>query len=67
MKKGETPKVSKKVLKGFNADDIYSITRPIKEARNKAIIAMLVDCGLRAMELCPLTIESVGETSILVQ
>lgn len=71
MKKIETPKVPKKVLKGFNADDIYSMIEAFsyknyQEARNKAIIAMLADCGLRAMEIRTLPYENVGEMSILV-
>lgn len=71
MKKVETPKVPKKVLKGFNADDIYSMIevfsyKSYQEARNKAIIAMLTDCGLRAMEMRTLPYGNVGETSILV-
>ena len=71
MRKVETPKVPKKVLKGFNADDIYSMIeafsyKSYQEARNKAIIAMLADCGLRAMEIRTLPYENVGETSILV-
>ncbi|MCM3790730.1 tyrosine-type recombinase/integrase [Domibacillus indicus] len=71
MKKVETSKVPKKVLKGFNVDDIYSMIeafsyKSYQEARNKAIIAMLADCGLRAMEIRTLPYENVGETSILV-
>ncbi len=36
------------------------------EARNKAIVAMLSDCGLRAMEIRQLRTENVKDTNILV-
>ncbi|MCM3394828.1 MULTISPECIES: tyrosine-type recombinase/integrase [Cytobacillus] len=70
-KRVETPKVPKKVLKGFNASDIQAMIDAFTfknyiEARNKAIIAMLADCGLRAMELRGLLNVNVKETSILV-
>lgn len=71
MKKVEIPKVPKKRMVGFEAQDIYKMIEAFSyknyiEARNKAIIAMLADCGLRAIEIRSLTLKQVGETSILV-
>lgn len=37
------------------------------EIRNKAIIAMMADCGLRSMEIRGLQTDNVKETTILVQ
>lgn len=69
--KVETPKVPKKVLKGFTATEVQTMINVFSyssyiEARNKAIVAMLADCGLRAMEIRGLLSENVKETSILV-
>lgn len=70
-KKVETPKVPKKILKGFTPDEVQTMINAFSfqtyiEARNKTIIAMLADCGLRAMELRTLQTVNVKETSILV-
>jgi integrase/recombinase XerD len=70
--KVETPKIPKKVLKGFTADEVGAMIRAFSsdkylEVRNKAIIAMLADCGLRAMEIRSLRFSDVKDTSILVQ
>jgi integrase/recombinase XerD len=70
-KKVETPKVPKKILKGFTPQDVQAMISAFTyknyiDARNKAIIAMLADCGLRAMELRGLVNQNVKETSILV-
>lgn len=65
------PKVPKKVLKGFtNVEvqrmiDAFSYNNYI-EARNKAIIAILADCGLRSMEARGLLSINVKETSLLI-
>lgn len=71
MKKVELPKVSKKVLEGFNEHEVYKMINAFDyssyhEVRNKAIIAMLADCGLRAMEIRTLPFKNVMETTILV-
>jgi integrase/recombinase XerD len=65
------PKVPKKVLKGFTVSDVQDMIdaftyKSYFEGRNKAIIAMLADTGIRAMELRGLLSENVNETSILV-
>ncbi|XCS12933.1 tyrosine-type recombinase/integrase [Aeribacillus pallidus] len=70
-KKVETPKLPKKVLKGFTTTEVDKMINSFGyktyfEARNKAIIAMLADCGLRAMELRQLQTKNVKETTILV-
>ncbi|HZG59895.1 MAG TPA: tyrosine-type recombinase/integrase [Anoxybacillus sp.] len=70
-KKVETPKIPKKVLKGFTTKEVAEMINSFSyknyfEARNKAIIAMLSDCGLRAMELRELETKNVKETTILV-
>lgn len=65
------PKVPKKILKGFTTKEIQLMIdvftyKDYFEARNKAIIAILADTGIRAMELRGLLIPNVKETSILV-
>lgn len=70
-KKVELPKVPKIVLKGFTVDEVKAMIDAFSyknylEARNKTIIAMLADCGLRAMEIRGLKTVNVMETSILV-
>jgi integrase/recombinase XerD len=69
--KVETPKVPKKVLTGFTEAEVQGMIesftfRNYLEARNKAIIAMLADCGVRAMEIRGLRNDNFTETSILV-
>ncbi|MBL5867926.1 tyrosine-type recombinase/integrase [Bacillus sporothermodurans] len=70
-RKVEIPKVPKKVLKGFTLQEVDKMINSFSyknyfEARNKAIIAMLSDCGLRAKELRELETLNVKETTILV-
>lgn len=67
----ELPKVPKKVLKGFTQNEVQAMIDAFSfkgyiEARNKAMIAMMADCGLRAMEIRGLLSENVKETTILV-
>ena len=71
MKKVERPKVSKKVFKGFTPEEVGEMINSFTfknyiEARNKALIAMLADCGLRAMEIRGLLSINVKETTILI-
>lgn len=71
MKKVESPKVPKKILEGFTVDDVQAMidcfsSKSYLELRNKAIIAMLADCGLRSMELRGLMYGDVKDISILV-
>ncbi|WP_026675781.1 tyrosine-type recombinase/integrase [Fictibacillus gelatini] len=70
-KKVEIPKIPKKLLKGFTVEEVSAMVDAFSfknyiEARNKAIIAMLSDCGLRAMEIRGLLAKNVKETAILV-
>ncbi|GIN88441.1 integrase [Heyndrickxia sporothermodurans] len=56
MDKVERPKQPKLMLKGFTDDEVKAMidsfgTRTYLDARNKAIIAMLADTGLRAIEI----------------
>ncbi|WKA53443.1 tyrosine-type recombinase/integrase [Planococcus shixiaomingii] len=69
--KVETPNVPKKILKGFTGKEVHSMVEAFTyktylEARNKAIIAMLADTGIRAMEIRGLQSLGVKETTILV-
>jgi integrase/recombinase XerD len=71
MKKVELPKVPKKMLEGFSEYEIYETINAFDyttylEARNKAIIAMLADTGIRAMEIRTLPFANVGESTILI-
>ncbi|WP_318615312.1 tyrosine-type recombinase/integrase [Sporosarcina sp. YIM B06819] len=71
MKKVETPKVPRKVLSGFTPKEVVKMIdafsyKTYLEARNKALIAMMADCGLRAMEIRGLLSINVKETTILV-
>ena len=69
--KVETPRVPKKVLKGFTLEEVHAMIEAFSyktylEARNKAIIAILADTGIRAMEVRGLRTTSLSETTILV-
>lgn len=70
-KKVEVPKVPKKILKGFTKKEVMNMIESFSyndylETRNKAIIAMLADCGVRAAELRTLELHNVKDTTILV-
>lgn len=45
--------------------DVYKMDKYVN-ARNKAIIAMLVDTGIRNLELCQLKLSDIKETTILI-
>lgn len=71
MRKVEIPKVPKKILEGFTTEEVFRMIQAFdysshQEARNKAIIAVLADCGLRAMEIRTLPFKNVGDSSILI-
>ncbi|WP_313431172.1 tyrosine-type recombinase/integrase [Siminovitchia terrae] len=70
-RKVDLPKQPKKVLKGFTTKEVDKMINSFSyktyfEARNKAMVAMLSDCGLRAKELRELEDKNVKETTILV-
>lgn len=69
-KKVETPKCPKKVLKGFSVDEVQAMIDAFSyknylEVRNKAIIGILSDCGLRSMEVRNLLTMNVKEDRIV--
>lgn len=69
--KVETPSIPKKILVGFTGKEVQTMVEAFTyktylEARNKAIIAMLADTGIRAMEIRGLESSNVQETTILV-
>lgn len=71
MSKVEIPKVPRKVIRGLEPDEVVEMIdcfsyKNYIECRNKAVIAMLADTGLRAMEIRTLLSENVKETTILV-
>jgi len=71
MKKVELPKVPKKVIEGFTAQEIAKMIsaftfKDYLEVRNKAVIALMADCGLRSMEVRGLKESDVRDTNILV-
>lgn len=71
MDKVVLPKVPKKVLQGYTPEEVQRMidawsNRTFLECRNKAIIAMMADCGLRSMEIRGLLTKEVQDTSILV-
>ena len=71
MNKVDMPKVPKKVISGFENHDVVRMINAFGyhdyfEARNKAILAVLADCGLRSMEIRGLMNEDVNDTTMLV-
>ncbi|WHY74586.1 tyrosine-type recombinase/integrase [Fictibacillus enclensis] len=67
----ELPRVPKKVLNGFTEKEVQTMIDAFSykdyiEARNKAMIAIMADCGLRAMEIRGLKSKNVKDTSLLV-
>ncbi|WP_350302195.1 tyrosine-type recombinase/integrase [Peribacillus frigoritolerans] len=71
MKKVEIPKVPKLVLKGFTTDEVTAMINAFTyknyiSIRNKGMIAMMADTGMRSMEIRGLKVENVKESTILV-
>lgn len=69
--KVDLPRVPRKVLKGFTTAEVQAMVESFSfntflEVRNKTIIAMLADCGLRAMEVRGLKNVNIKESTILV-
>lgn len=61
-----------KLVKTFNDDEVRKMInayqmRGFWEARNKLIMLMLVDCGMRCLELCMLTHLDVHETVLTIR
>ena len=53
------PKLERKVLQAFTADEVKAILNACTRPRDKAIIYTLLDTGVRAAELCALTVGDV--------
>jgi len=71
MRTVEIPKIPQKVTVGFTEKEVIKMIgvygyKTYLEARNKAVIAMLSDCGLRAMEIRGIVTDDVKENSILI-
>ncbi|MGX9930129.1 tyrosine-type recombinase/integrase [Virgibacillus salarius] len=71
MTKVTLPKLPKVLLTGLTTKEVVSMmesfnNKEFLELRNKAIIAMMSDCGLRAMEIAGLKEHDVRETDIKV-
>ncbi|MYL33245.1 tyrosine-type recombinase/integrase [Pontibacillus yanchengensis] len=71
MKKVALPQVPKRVKDGLSIEDVQAMIdcftfKTYLEARNKAILAMMADCGLRAIEIRQLTNKDLQDTSILI-
>ncbi|WP_223292282.1 tyrosine-type recombinase/integrase [Salipaludibacillus neizhouensis] len=70
-KRVDLPKVPKVVLNPFTAEDVEGMVNAFTyngyiEVRNKTIIMLLSDCGLRSSEIRWLQSENVRDTDILV-
>lgn len=50
------PKLEKRILKALTQDEVRKILAAAKSARDKAIVLTLLDTGVRASELCALTV-----------
>lgn len=71
MTKVTLPKLPKVLLTGLTTKEVVSMMESFNnkeylELRNKAVIAMMSDCGLRAMEIAGLKEHDVRETDIKV-
>lgn len=71
MKSVETPKQIKKIFKCFTVKEVHSMinsfsTNDFIEIRNRCIISMLADCGLRSIEVRGLKTVNIRESTILV-
>lgn len=78
VKRLQMPKVEKKIIRTFTPEQVESLfkaaaSNPVKAqaARDAAILAVLLDTGIRAAELCGLTVDNVvlrqDESYITVQ
>jgi len=64
-------KEDRTIIKTFNDDEIKAMVNSFKmtdyiEARNKLIMLVLVDTGIRNLELCTLTMENILETTMVI-
>lgn len=71
MDKVTLPKLPKMLLTGLTTKEVIAMMESFNnkeylEIRNKAVIAMMSDCGLRAMEIAGIKEQDVRETDIKV-
>ncbi|OLO40295.1 recombinase [Alkalihalophilus pseudofirmus] len=71
MNKVDMPKVPKKMITGFTENEVARMINAFTynnyfESRNKAVIAMLADTGIRSAELRGLKNNDLNETTILI-
>lgn len=65
-------KEDRTIIKTFNDDEVKAMVNSFKmtnfiEARNKLIMLVLVDTGIRNLELCTLTMENILETTMVIE
>lgn len=65
-------KEAKVIIKTFNDDEVQKMVNSFKmtdyyQARNKLIMMVLVDTGIRNLELCTLTMENILETTMIIE
>ena len=53
------PRVEKKVLRALSPEDLEAVLRACKSRRDRALVKFLLDSGVRAAELCGLTVGDV--------
>lgn len=63
------PRVEKKVLKALTPEEVDAVLRVCKNRRDRALVYFLLDSGVRAAELCGLTVGDVDQNtgSVLVR
>lgn len=63
MRRITLPYVEERILPAFSADEAKRLVKVATTARNRAIVLMLLDTGLRASELCALNVDDVDLVS----
>jgi site-specific recombinase XerD len=70
VRKIKLPKVPKKLIQPFSLDQLEALLRAAKRAfmpeRDTAILYLLIDTGIRAGELCSITVDDVANDRILI-
>lgn len=72
MQRIKPPKVEQRIMATYTADDmgrLLTVTggRDLIDLRDTAIILVLYDCGLRAQELCDLTLDSFNRSVMVLR
>jgi integrase/recombinase XerD len=63
FRKVQMPRLEKKVLEAVSREDINAILKACRYERDKAIILLMLDSGIRASELCALNVGDVDFTT----